>query len=130
MLRAQTVKPRDRLRQLIRGPRLPIDLGSLEWVDFAPGVRFHYIERGPDGVLLRALVWVEAGGEVPVHEHDVAEDVLVVEGSLALDGGVGAGVYTAGQLFHSPKGDVHAARVVGDEDCLCYVVYWPARSSD
>lgn len=114
---------RQRMLELLRAPRLPIDLDALEWNDLFPGVHIHVLEA-INGDPKRALIVIDAGAEVPEHSHEVPEDLLLLEGSLQLLGD-GEGSYSAGDLFHSRAGSIHSARNNERANCLCYVVYWP-----
>ena len=115
---------RGRLREFLRAPRLPIDLDALEWNCLGPGVRVHLLESDPAGYPRRALIWADVDAEVPEHTHDVAEDTLVLEGTVELIG-AGEGLYPTGTIFHSPAGTIHTVRNAGSAPCLCYVVYGP-----
>lgn len=115
---------RARLRAFLRAPRLPIDLDALEWNSLGPGVRAHVLETDPAGHLRRALIWADVDAVIPEHTHDVAEDTLMLEGTLEQIGD-GSGIYPAGTIFHSPVGSTHTSRNAGRGPCLCYVVYWP-----
>ena len=115
---------RARLRAFLRAPRLPIDLDALEWNSLGPGVRSHVLESDGAGCPRRVLIWADVDAVIAEHTHDVAEDTLILEGTVE-NIGHGSGVYPAGSISHSPAGSKHTSRNVGPVPCLCYVVFAP-----
>ena len=68
---------------------------------------------GPTAVLLR----FKEAGEVPLHEHDGYEHILVLTGRQRDQNSEAA----AGTLMINPPGTVH--RVVGEPGCIVLAIY-------
>jgi len=114
---------RDRVLDLARAPRGPIDFSRYAWLERAPGFRVHVLEDDPAGGRRTCLVWARPGAAPPGHLHHGDENVLVLQGAFRDE----RGTYRAGDVCHSRAGYTHHGEtVVGDEDCVCYVVYYGA----
>ena len=68
------------------------------------GVDLKVLHRDDDG-LFRAIVRLAPGAEMPRHEHVRAEDLLILEGSLVIDGVT----MRAGEFCHAETGSIHDA---------------------
>lgn len=78
-------------------------------MDFKPfrvleGVDLKVLHRDDDG-LFRAIVRLAPGSEMPRHEHARPEDILILEGSLVIDGVT----MRAGDFCHAEMGSIHDA---------------------
>lgn len=81
-----------------------IDAATAEWQTFGEGIQMLTLrsEPGANRVLLR----LAPGTGYPVHHHEVAEEVFVLEGVYEdLDGRYGPGTY-----LRYPPGSSHDAR--------------------
>jgi putative transcriptional regulator len=119
------VPPPDPLRQrvldLARAPRGPLDLSQYSWVELAPGFKVHVLEEDPASGKQSCLVWARPGATQPRHLHHGDENVLVLQGAFRDE----RDTYRAGDVCHSRAGSAHRDEaVVGDEDCVCFVVYY------
>ena len=122
-LSVEPIPPRPELRQrvldLLGAPALPIDLESYAWDEPLPGVRFCTLEEDPALGVRKVLVWAKPGARYPRHRHLGDEDILVLAGHLRDE----RGSYGPGDICRSETGTDHSEEVVGDEDCICFVVY-------
>lgn len=122
-LSVEPVAPRQGLRQrvldLLDAPALPLDLDSYTWVEPLPGVRFSTLFESPDGAMRKVLVWAKPGARYPRHRHLGDEDILVLAGHLR----DGRATYGPGDICRSETGTDHSEEVVGQDDCICYVIY-------
>ena len=113
-------KTRVQLMDLLEAPRGRVDLLALAWVDMGPGLKLHVVaEDGARGVR-RCLVWGKPGASTARHGHSGDEVILVLEGRLKDD----RSDYGPGEICRSGAGDVHQEQVVGEDDCICFVVYY------
>lgn len=116
--------PRDALRaqllDLAEAPRWPIDLESIQWDEWMPGVRGHVLKDEAERGVRKCLIWAQPGAKSPTHRHGGDECILVLKGALKDE----RGEYYAGELCRSREGSVHTEEVVSGEDCVCYVVYY------
>jgi len=121
---AAPVLPAPRVRRelldLAEAPALPLDVASIPWEELAPGVRFHVHREDPDRGVRGCLVLAAPGSRHPLHRHQGAENILVLQGRLRDE----RGEYGPGEICRSAAGSVHSEEVVEGEDCLCYVVYY------
>jgi anti-sigma factor ChrR (cupin superfamily) len=117
---APALAERERVLDLARAPRLPLDLEALAWEEVAPGIRLHTLwedaARGARG----CLAWAKAGASTLRHRHTGDELILVLSGGLRDD----RGEYHEGELCRSRSGSVHTEQILADEDCVAYVVYY------
>jgi quercetin dioxygenase-like cupin family protein len=76
----------------------------MDWQAFRllEGVDMKVLHRDADG-LFRALVRLAPGAEMPRHEHARPEDILILEGSLVIDGVT----MRAGEFCHAELGSIH-----------------------
>ncbi len=110
---------RDKLFDLTFAPRTPIELERLEWREVAPGVRLHvFRDDFPRGVRSE-LIWTEAGAARPTHRHLGDEDILVLEGRLAVTGEL----YESGEICRVRAGQPHVEQAVDGRMCMSYVVH-------
>jgi putative transcriptional regulator len=116
------ITPRTRLQviDLLVFPRLPLDRSSYEWTEVGPGLKLHVISQDPARSVKRCLVWGSPGAKTQRHGHTGDEVILVVEGRLQDD----RGEYGPGEICRSSAGDVHQEKVMGETDCVCFVVYY------
>lgn len=113
-------KTRTQLMDVLSFPRLPIDRAAYAWTDVGPGLKLHLVSEDPARGVKRCLVWGAPGASTPRHGHTGDEVILVIEGRLKDD----RGAYGPGDICRSTKADVHQEHVVGDVDCVCFVVYY------
>lgn len=122
-LSAEPVPPRPALRQrvldLLGAPAMPLDLEAYAWDEPLPGVRFCTLEEDTGRGVRKVLVWAKAGARYPRHRHLGEEDILVLAGHLRDE----RGTYGPGDICRSETGTDHSEEVVGQDDCICYVVY-------
>jgi anti-sigma factor ChrR (cupin superfamily) len=111
---------RDELLDLAAAPVWPFDLASVDWQELGPGIRFNVLHEDAARGVRRCLVWATPGARMDTHRHGGDEAILVLKGALRDE----RGVYGPGALCRSRKGSVHSESVEGDEDCVCYVVYY------
>lgn len=119
---ATSTDPRTRtqLIDLLSFPQIPVDRSAYSWIDVGPGLRLHVVSEDPSRGVKRCLVWGAPGASTERHGHSGDEVILVLEGRLRDD----RAEYGPGEICRSRPGDVHQERVVGDEDCVCFVVYY------
>ncbi|MBP9944963.1 MAG: cupin domain-containing protein [Vicinamibacteria bacterium] len=119
---ASSVDPRTRtqLMDILSFPRLPIDRSAYAWTEVGPGLKLHLVSEDPARGVKRCLVWGAPGASTPRHGHTGDEVILVIEGHLRDD----RGAYGPGDICRSTQADVHQEHVVGDGDCVCFVVYY------
>lgn len=113
-------KTRVQLMDLLEAPRGPVDRSAFGWGEVGPGLKFHLISEDPVRGVKRCLVWGKPGACTVRHGHSGDEVILVLEGRLKDD----RGAYGPGDVCRSGPGDVHQEQVVGDDDCVCFVVYY------
>jgi putative transcriptional regulator len=114
---------RDRVLDLARAPRGPLDLSRYAWLELSPGFKLHVLEDDPAAGRRTALVWASPGAVQPRHLHHGDENVLVLQGAFRDE----RATYRVGDVCHSRAGTAHRDEaVVGDEDCVCYVAYYGA----
>jgi hypothetical protein len=113
-------KTRTQLMDVLCFPRLPIDRSAYAWTEVGPGLKLHLVSEDPARGVKRWLVWGVPGANTPRHGHTGDEVILVIEGQLKDD----RGSYGPGDICRSTKADVHQEHVVGDADCVCFVVYY------
>lgn len=113
-------KTRIQLMDLLEAPRGPVDRSKVGWVEVGPGLRLHVVSEDAARGVKRCLVWGSPGASTPRHGHAGDEVILVLEGRLKDD----RGAYGPGDICRSKPGDVHQEQVVGDHDCVCFVVYY------
>jgi putative transcriptional regulator len=122
-LAAEPVAPRPELRQrvldLLDAPTLPLDLESYAWDEPLPGVRFCTLEEDASRGVRKVLVWAMPGARYPRHRHLGEEDILVLAGHLRDE----RGTYGPGDICRSETGTDHSEEVIGQDDCICFVVY-------
>lgn len=110
---------REHVLELARAPRGPVDLARYEWQDYAPGIRLRLMEDEPERSRRAVLVWARPGAAMAAHRHVGDEEILVLQGRLRDE----RGEYGPGDICRSRTGSVHHEEVVGEDDCVCYVVY-------
>jgi predicted ChrR family anti-sigma factor len=115
--------PPDHLRQrvldLARAPRGPLDLSQYTWLELAPGFKVHILEEDSASGRRSCLVWAQPGATQPRHLHHGDENVLVLQGAFRDE----RDTYRAGDVCYSRAGSAHRDEaVVGSEDCICFVV--------
>src|SRR5262245_10683093 len=111
---------RARVLDLADAPSMPIDLAALSWDEVAPGIRLHVLREEKERGVRKCLAWAAPGARTIPHRHHGDELILVLQGGLQDY----KGRYRAGDICHSRAGSVHTEEVLGDEECVCYVVYY------
>ncbi len=115
-----TGRTRAQFSDLLHAPPGPIDRSAYAWADVGPGLKLHLVSEDPGRGVRRCLVWGAPGAKTPRHGHSGDEVILVLEGSLEDD----RGVYGPGEICRSTAADIHQEQVVGDVDCVCFVLYY------
>ena len=105
---------------LLAVPFGPIERAALPWTEVSKGLRMHLVSEDSARGVRRCLVWGEPGARTPRHGHSGDEVILVLEGRLRDE----RGTYGPGEICRSTSSDVHQEEVAGDEDCVCFVVYY------
>ena len=105
---------------LIEAPRGPVDRSAFGWTEAGPGLKLHVVSEDAARGVKRCLVWGKPGASTVRHGHSGDEVILVIEGNLKDD----RGAYGPGDICRSAPGDVHQEQVLGDDDCMCFVVYY------
>lgn len=113
-------RTREQMMDILSFPRLPIDRSAYAWTEVGPGLKLHQVSEDPARGVKRCLVWGTPGASTPRHGHTGDEVILVIEGRLKDD----RGAYGPGDICRSTSADVHQEHVVGDGDCVCFVVYY------
>lgn len=91
-------------------------LADIPWRRLLPGVRVYRVGRSGAGHA--ALLWVRAGGQLPMHTHEGSETTLLLTGGFSDV----TGHYRRGDIaLADPEVDHHPV-ADKDEDCLCFVV--------
>jgi predicted ChrR family anti-sigma factor len=111
---------RTQLMDLLHAPRGPVQLSLYAWSEVGPGLKLHIVSEDVSRGVKRCLVWGTPGSKTPRHGHGGDEVILVLEGNLRDD----RGSYGPGDICRSSAGYVHQEQVVGDHDCVCFVVYY------
>ena len=111
---------RTQFLDLLGTPRGGIDRSAYVWEELSPGLKFHTLAHDAARGVRKVLVWGTPGASSPRHDHTGDEVILVLEGRLRDE----RGSYGPGDLCRSAAGHVHQETVDGDEDCICYVVYY------
>lgn len=111
---------RAQVLDLARAPRTPVDLSRYRWQEVAPGIKVHVLDEDRARSMRAVLVWARPGAKHPRHRHQGEENVLVLQGTFKDD----RGTYAAGEICRSRAGSDHTEEAIGDEDCVCYVVYY------
>ena len=117
-----SVSPQSRaqLLDLAGVPQGRINRAAYAWEEVSPGLKLHTLFADPAKNVKKCLVWGTPGTSSPRHGHSGDELILVLEGRLKDE----RGTYGPGDICRSSAGDVHEEQVVGDVDCVCYVVYY------
>ncbi len=113
-------RTRAQLMDLLGAPRGPVDRSAFEWTDVGPGLKLHLVSEDAARGVKRCLVWGRPGAATARHGHAGDEVILVLEGRLKDD----RGAYGPGDICRSTPGEVHQEQVVGEDDCVCFVVYY------
>ena len=115
-----SVRTRVQFMDLLEAPRRPVDCSAYAWAEVSPGLRLHVVSEDAVRGVRRCLVWGKSGASTVRHGHSGDEVILVLEGNLKDH----RGSYGPGDICRSSAGDVHQEQVVGDDDCVCFVVYY------
>lgn len=113
-------RTRAQLMDLLEAPRVPVDRSAFDWTDVGPGLKLHMMSEDAARGVKRCLVWGRPGAATPRHGHSGDEVILVLEGRLQDD----RGAYGPGDICRSSPGEVHQEQVMGEDDCVCFVVYY------
>lgn len=111
---------RVQLMDLLEAPRGPVDRSAFGWAEAGPGLKLHVVSEDAARGVKRCLVWGKPGASTARHGHSGDEVILVLEGRLKDD----RGAYGPGDICRSAPGDVHQEQVLGEDDCVCFVVYY------
>jgi anti-sigma factor ChrR (cupin superfamily) len=111
---------RTQLMDLLSCPSTPVDRSAYIWSEVAPGIKLNVVSEDSARGVKRCLVWGTPGAVSPRHGHTGDEVILVLEGQLRDE----RAAYGPGEICRSGAGDVHQEQVVGDTDCVCFVVYY------
>lgn len=111
---------RVQLMDLLEAPRGPVDRSAFDWAEVGPGLKLHVVSEDAARGVKRCLVWGKPGASTARHGHSGDEVILVLEGRLKDD----RGAYGPGDICRSAPGDVHQEQVLGEDDCVCFVVYY------
>ena len=111
---------RDQVMALAEAPRGEIDLAAYTWTEIAPGIRAHEVRNDPERGIRSCLIWAAAGAVHPRHRHLGHEDILILKGALRDE----RGLYRAGEICRSRRGEVHSESITPDADCICFAVYY------
>lgn len=97
--------------------RVCVDHNSLPWVDSpTPGVRRRMLERDGDEVArATSVVQYAPGSRFPRHEHELGEEILVLDGVFVDE----TGSHGAGTYLKNPAGTAHAPST--DVGCTLFV---------
>lgn len=91
-------------------------VADIPWRRLLPGVRTYRVRRSGAGQAV--LLWVRAGGALPMHTHEGAETTLLLTGGFSDV----TGHYRRGDIaLADPEIDHHPV-ADSDEDCLCFIV--------
>jgi len=87
---------------------------KLSWKRITSGLKAANLVSGQHkyGVYLQRI---EAGCQVPEHDHRGDEITVVLRGSISDEDGV----YHTGDFIFKAEGDVHSPRASNNEECLC-----------
>jgi anti-sigma factor ChrR (cupin superfamily) len=113
-------RTRTQLMDLLTCPKAPVDRSAYAWSEVAPGIKLHVVSEDSARGVKRCLVWGVPGAVSPRHGHSGDEVILVLEGHLRDE----RAAYGPGEICRSHAGDVHQEQVVGETDCVCFVVYY------
>ena len=113
-------KTRLQLLDLLQAPSGRVEPSAFSWTDVGPGLKLHVVSEDVARGVKRCLVWGKPGASTARHGHAGDEVILVLEGRLKDD----RGAYGPGDICRSVPGDVHQEQVVGEDACLCFVVYY------
>ena len=121
-LRPSKLNPKARVQliDLLEAPRGPVDRAVFGWVDVGPGLKLSVVSEDAARGVKRCLVWGKPGASTARHGHSGDEVILVLEGRLKDD----RGAYGPGDICRSGPGNVHQEQVVGEDDCICFVLYY------
>ena len=117
---AVSARTKAQLMDLLEVPRMPVDRGAYAWAEVGPGLGLHVVSEDAARGVRRCLVWGKPGASTSRHNHGGDEVILVLEGRLGDD----RGEYGSGDICRSRAGEVHQEHVIGDDDCICFVVYY------
>lgn len=97
--------------------RVVIDNNDLSWIDSpTPGVRRRMLERDGDEVArATSVVQYARGSSFPRHEHELGEEILVLDGVFTDE----TGSYGSGTYLKNPAGTAHAPST--DVGCTLFV---------
>lgn len=97
----------EKIMSRIRGAAAPAVLRTVRadqgWVEFVPGIEIKMLYRDEAGQAKSFLARLQPGVTLPPHEHDLAEECLVLEGEIML----GDVTVRAGDYHFAPQGAKH-----------------------
>lgn len=94
-----------------------VNLDHARFEPFRPGIERAILYSDPDSSAMTAYLRYAPGAEVPEHEHDGYEHILVLEGEQSDDDGS----YPAGTLIIHTPGSRH--RVRSETGCLVLAIW-------
>jgi anti-sigma factor ChrR (cupin superfamily) len=113
-------RARDHVLALADAPRGEIDPAKYEWAELGPGIRAHEIRHDTVRGIRTVLIWADAGAVNDRHVHLGDEDILILKGALRDE----RGVYRAGEICRSRRGEIHSETITTDGECFCLAVYY------
>lgn len=112
---------RESLMGRVRASRRPgIDFEALEWkATGLKGVSRHVLREDTAIDYSMTLLKMRSGSRLPDHQHDGAEDCLVLKGRMR----DAKGVYGPGGFVHyGPGTDHRGVECLGDDECILLIV--------
>lgn len=92
------------------------------WLRMMPGVQMRLLHVEPISGARSAIMRMEAGAEVPAHDHPEVEECYVLTGTVTIDDGD----YQAGDHVVAPAGTNHQRIVARTETTL--LLHWGAAA--
>src|SRR5262249_47021694 len=87
------------------------------WEPFRPGIQIRHLHQAGDSRVIGALLWYEAGANIPRHEHLGVEIILVLDGAQSDE----FGCYPAGTLIVNRPHSIH--RVASESGCIVLIIW-------
>ncbi len=94
-----------------------VDLESVHWQPFRPGIEIVALHGKPTTAGSSALLRYQPGARVPSHYHHGVEHILVLEGSQVDE----QGTHGPGTLVINPAGSSHS--VVSHDGCIVLAIW-------
>ncbi len=94
-----------------------VDLESLPWRPYAPGVKRAVLSNGRSDLIAR-FVKAQPGSRFPHHDHGSDEMTIVLQGAYRDH----TAVYSVGDVQSIGEDDPHQPVIEGDEVCVAFVI--------